>query len=206
MKEFSHRNPETIIELLIHNSKGILHDISVWCEATGNKLLSSEIGDEDIHVLIQKGVPDQEEDQPRQKKMTVIISTSDLEFVISPLDRALAGKVLGMDVSVVFEGRGVKLLQNGYRATLSGFLERFRTSRVESRLKDSGAPLPAESIEMLAEMGAKFYACGPSMEDHGVRQEELMVEHSVVGSVVTWVDMLADSDVNVFSRARLETP
>jgi len=113
--------------------------------------------------------------------------------------------VLGMNVNVIFEGSGVKLLKNGYRATRSGFLGGFRTSSVESNLQDSGAPLPSESIQMLAEMGAKFFVCGPSMEAYGVRQEELMIEHSVVGSTVTWVDMLAHSDVNVFSRAKLET-
>ncbi|KUJ13409.1 uncharacterized protein LY89DRAFT_687533 [Mollisia scopiformis] len=212
MKEFSHRNPESMIELLIHNSKGILHDISTWCEATGNELINSEVGsdagDEDMHVLIQKGVQagsDQEGERQKEKKMIVMISSSDLDFVTAPFDRALAGKVLGMEVSVIFEGAGVKLLQNGYRATRSGLFGAFRTSGVECNLRDSGSPIPSEAIAMLAEMDAKFYVCGLSMEAHGVRQEELLVEHSVVASTVTWVEMLAHSDVNVFSRAKLET-
>jgi len=213
MKEFSHRNPESMIELLIPNSKGILYDISTWCEATGNKLVSSELSsearDEDMHVVIQKGTPTgnaQEGEREKEKKMTVIISTADLDWVVAPLDRALAGTVLGMDVSVIFEGAGVKLLQKGYRATRSGLFGGFRTMRVECGLRDSGCPLPSEAIAMLEELGAKFYVCGPSMDANGVRQEELVVERSVVASHVTWVSMLAHSDVNVLSRARIETP
>jgi hypothetical protein len=35
---------------------------------------------------------------------------------VYPLDKALAGAVLGMDVNVVFEGTGVRLLKRGYRS------------------------------------------------------------------------------------------
>ncbi|CZR52673.1 uncharacterized protein PAC_02550 [Phialocephala subalpina] len=213
IKEFSHRNPESVIELLIPNSKGMLHDIATWCETTGNKLIGSEFssdgGTEDIHVVIQKGVRtgiDQEGERGREKKMTVVISTADLDYVVPPLDKALAGKVLGMDVSVVFEGAGVKLLKNGYRATRSGLFGNFRTSSIETSLTNSGSPLPSEGITMLKELGAKFYVCGPSMEANGVRQEELVVEHSIVGSTVTWVSLLEHSGVNVFSKAKFDTP
>lgn len=202
-----------MIELLIPNSKGILHDIATWCETTGNDLVSSEVssegGTEDMHVVIQKGVrsgAEQEGERGKEKKMTVVISTADLEYVVPPLDKALAGKVLCMDVSVVFEGAGVKLLKNGYRATRSGLFGNFRTSSVEMSLKNSGSPLPSEAITMLEELGAKFYVCGPSMEANGMRQEELVVEHSIVGSTVTWVSLLEHSDVNVFSRAKFEAP
>ncbi|KAE8450807.1 hypothetical protein EG329_005720 [Mollisiaceae sp. DMI_Dod_QoI] len=212
MKEFSHRNPESIVELLIANSKGILHDISTWCETTGNELVSSEVTTEgnveEMHVVIQKGTRAgnaQAGERGKEKKMTVVISTADLEWVVTPLDRALAGTVLGMDVSVIFEGSGVKLLQNGYRATRSGLFRGFRTMKVERGLRDSGCPLPSEAISMLEELGAEFYVCGPSMDANGIRQEELTVERSVVASHVTWVSILAHSDVNVLSRARIET-
>lgn len=217
MKELSHRNPESIIELLIPNSKGMLQDICIWCDATGNELISSEVGseggsDEDMHVLIQKGVKDASdrearegtEERRRENTMTVMISTADLDFVAAPLDRALSGKILGMEVNMVFEGSGVKVLKNGYRARRSGFLGGLRTSSVEIRLEKEGAPLPKESIEMLAEMGANFFIDGPSIERYGLRAEELLIERSVVGSTVAWVDLLAKSDVNIFSRAKLE--
>lgn len=37
-----------------------------------------------------------------------------------------------------------------------------------------------------------------------MRMEELVVERSVLGSSVAWVEMLARSDINVLSRAKLE--
>lgn len=45
------------------------------------------------------------------RAMTVIMSTASLEHVVYPLDKALAGAVLGMNVNVVFDGAAVRLLK-----------------------------------------------------------------------------------------------
>jgi predicted peroxiredoxin/TusA-related sulfurtransferase len=198
MKELRHRDTEAVVELVMKNDKGMLHDIATWCEATGNELISSEPGGEgEVRCLVQKG----EMQGGREKKsMTVVISTY-------PFDRALGATVLGMEVNMIFEGAGVRLLKRGYRSKLSGFWGGCFTGVVEGVMKkEIGWPLPRDAIEILEELGAKFYVCGPSLVGYGVREEELVARDFVTGATLTWVKLLAESDVNVFSKAEFEKP
>jgi len=203
LKALAHRNNETVIELMIPDNKGILHDISTWCETTGNELISSEAGDEgEMRCLIQKG-----EQKRSEKKMVVVVSTAGLESVCYAFDKAIAGAVLGMDVSVCFEGAGVRLLKKGYKCQLSGFWGRLFTGKVEKVMEDEiGWPLPGEAIQILEELGASFYACGPSMIGYEIREEELAVKNIIVAATITWVDLLSKSDVQVFTKAIFEKP
>jgi TusA-related sulfurtransferase/predicted peroxiredoxin len=167
-----------VLEVLTKDDAGLLHDISTWCQATGHDLLASErVSDGEVRSLIRKGVP-----RSNDRSMTVIVSTASLEDVVYPLDKALAAAVLGMDVHVVFEGAGVRLLKRGYRSKLSGVIGRAFTAMVERVMKRQiGWPLPAESIAMLEDLGAHFYICGPSMFGYGVRAEDLIVRDYTCG-------------------------
>jgi len=137
----------------------------------------------------------------------VIVSTAGLAEVVYPLDKALAAAVLGMDVHVVFEGAGVRLLKRDYRAKLSGLVGAVFTPVVERVMKrEIGWPLPAESIAMLEDLGAHFYVCGPSLFGYGVHTEEIVVRDYTIGAVVTWADLLARTDIHVFSKAQFEKP
>lgn len=139
--------------------------------------------------------------------MTVVMSTASLEHAVYPLDRALAGAVLGMDVNVVFEGAGVRLPQRGYRSRLSGMVGRWFTPIVERVMKRQiGWPLPLESVTMLEDLGAHFYVCGPSMLGYGVREEELIVTNYTIAAVVTWAQLLARTDIHVLSKAQFDKP
>lgn len=195
--------PGSTVEVITKNDKGILKDLGTWCEATGHEIVGSEReGEADVRSLIRKG-----ESNTSDRTMTVIISTAGLEHVVYPLDKALAGAVLGMEVNVVFEGAGVRLLKRGYRSKLSGVVGGRFTSVVERVMdKEIGWPLPQESIRILEDLGAHFYVCGPSMFGYGVREEELIVGHCTIGAVLTWADLLARTDIQVFSKAQFEKP
>jgi predicted peroxiredoxin/TusA-related sulfurtransferase len=203
IQELRRKDSEAVVELVIKDDKGMLKDIATWCSKTGYQLICSEPGKEgEMRCLIQKG-----EEKRNDKTMTLMISTADLEDLAYPFDKALGGAVLGMQVNVVFEGAGVKLLQRGYRASVSGFWGRIFTTVVENVMKDKiGWPLPQDAMAMLEELGANFYICGPSMVGYGVREEELVVKHHTQGGTITWIDLLAGSNVNVFSKAVFEKP
>lgn len=203
IQELSRKDAEAVVELLIKNDKGMLQDIATWCSTTGYRLICSELGEEgEMRCLIQKG-----EQKINHKIMTVVISTADLEEVAYPFDKAIGGAVLGMTVNVIFEGAGVRLLKRGYRASLSGFWGRMFTTTVENVMKDKiGWPLPQDAITMLEELGANFYVCGPSLVGYGVREEELLIKNHTLGGTITWVDLLARSNVSVFSKAAFEKP
>jgi predicted peroxiredoxin/TusA-related sulfurtransferase len=191
------------LEVISRDDPGLLTDLATWCEATGHQLMASERpAPGQALSLIRRGEP-----RRSGRSMTVIVSTASLEHVVYPLDKALAAAVLGMDVHVVFEGAGVRLLKRGYRSRLSGLAGKIFTAMVERVMnKEIGWPLPAESIAILADLGARFYVCGPSMFGYGVRPEDLAITDYTVGAVVTWADLLARTDVHVFSKAQFEKP
>ena len=58
LQALANRNPESMVEVIFKNDKGILKDLSVWCEATGNELVSSDFSEDEkeIRALIEKGV------------------------------------------------------------------------------------------------------------------------------------------------------
>jgi predicted peroxiredoxin/TusA-related sulfurtransferase len=192
-----------VIEVITKDNMGIINDVNTWCKVTGHVLLGSEkIGGDLRKTIIRKGEPKRNE-----QKMVVVISTASLLHVLFPFDKALAGAVLGMDVKVLFEGAGVRLLKRGYRSKLPGAIGGLFTGMVEKTMKrEIGQPIPAESIKILEDLGAHFYLCGPSMFGYKVLEEELTVKNYTIAAVTTWVDLLADSDVNIFSKAEFERP
>ena len=192
----------SVLEVVTKDEKGILQDLRAWCEATGNELVSSQPEGDLARSLVRKGEP-----VANSHKMTVVLSTASLEHVVYPLDKALAGAVLGMDVNVVFEGAGVRLLKRGYRPKLAGLVGGVFTSVVERVMRaEIGWPSPGRSIEVLEDLGAHFYICGPSMFGYGVKEDELAVKRCTIGAVVTWADLLSRSDIHVFSKAQFEKP
>ena len=105
-------------------------------------------------MLIRKG----REPVRNARAMTVIMFTASLEHAVCPLDKALAGAVLGMDVNVVLEGAAVRLLKRGYRPRLSGLAGGVFTAVAERMVKRQiGWPVPQESILILEDLGARTH-------------------------------------------------
>jgi predicted peroxiredoxin/TusA-related sulfurtransferase len=195
--------PGAVVEVVAKDDEGILADVRTWCATTGQELIAVQRQPAGRACLVVR--PGERKASP--KSMTVIVSTASLEYVVFPLEKALAAAVLGMDVYVVFEGAGVRLLQRGYRPRVSGLAGRFFTPMVERVMREQiGWPLPPESIAILEDLGARFYVCGPSMVGYGVPESELTVSKYTLGAVVTWAGLLARTDVHVFSKAQFEKP
>ncbi|KAH7407264.1 hypothetical protein BKA64DRAFT_705674 [Cadophora sp. MPI-SDFR-AT-0126] len=203
LRKLNPMNPEDMIELAIKNNKGIFHDICLWCERTGNRLITSEhtSEDEDIHCIIQKG-----EGRAKTKKIVVVMSTANLKVSVGLLEKAIGGCVLGMDVSLFFEGTGVRLLQTGYRARCQGIFGTFRTKKIEDELRRARKLLPKHAIEMLEELGANFFVCGASLERLRVEEEEISVAKYEIVSGIRLIDLLARSDINLFTGGVFKRP
>jgi len=192
----------SVVEVLTKDNQGLLNDLGIWCQATGHDLLSTQPGMAEARLLIRKAEPKRSD-----QTTTVIMSTASLEAAVYPLDKALAGAALGMDVNVVFEGAAVRLLKRGYRSRLSGLVGGVFTSKVEQVMKtEIGWPLPQESILILEDLGAHFYLCGPSMFGYGVREQDLIISTYTMGAVITWADLLAHSDIHILSKAQFDKP
>jgi predicted peroxiredoxin/TusA-related sulfurtransferase len=188
----------SVVEVITKDDQGLLNDLGIWCQATGHDLLSTQPGAREARLLIRKAEP-----KHSAQTMTVIMSTASLEAAVYPLDKALAGAALGMDVNVVFEGAAVRLLKRGHRPRLSGLVGGVFTARVEQVMKtEIGWPLPQESILILEDLGAHFYLCGPSMFGYGVCEQDLIIGKYTMGAVITWADLLAHSDIHILSKAQ----
>ena len=202
IKALRGRDTGSVVEVITKDDTGLRNDLGTWCRATGHELLGVQPGERQARVLIRKAEPARND-----QTMTVIMSTASLEHAMYPLDKALAGAVLGMGVNVVFEGAGVRLLKRGYRPRLSGLVGGVFTAKVERVMKDEiGWPLPQESILILEDLGARFYVCSPSLVGYGVREQDLIVSKYTLGAVVTWADLLARSDIQIFSKAQFDKP
>lgn len=197
----------SVLKLITKREEGILKDISTWCDTRGHEILNSESQGEgkekDTATFLRKG----EGARRIEKTMTVIMSTADLEHLVYPLDKTLAGALLGMNINIVFEGAGVRLLKRGYRSKLSGIIGRIFTTIVERVMKkEIGWPLPLETLRMLEYLGSHFYICGPSMVGYGVSKEDLIITNCTIAATITWADLLARSDIHIFSKAQFEKP
>lgn len=198
MKDLEHG---ALVEAITRYNQGFVQDVKTWAHATGHFFLGSEKKGDKLSLLVQKGEP-----KTNPRSLTVVLTTAALEHVLFPLAKAFSAAILGMEVNIVFESAGVRLLKKGYRSKLSGIGGLF-TGVVEKLMKtEIGWPLPQESISMMVDLGAHIYVCGTSLEGYGVEEEELIVEQYTLEGVVTTVDLLAKTDIHLFSRAVFEKP
>lgn len=206
VREIGNRDPETVVELVVRNEREMRGEVVGWCEGTGNELLACEAGEEgELRCLVKKGEGVRKHEGGR-KKMVVLVENANLESVVGVLDKAVAGAVLGMEVNVIFEGGGTRLLKRGYRSILSGVFGKWLTIRVERVLRRLGMVLPGEGLEILEELGASFWVEGQAMRDYGVREEEMVINSFEVIGAVGVVDFLGKSDVTIYSGGRFEKP
>lgn len=210
VQALAHRNPDSIVELVFLARLGILPDVVLWCSETGNRLLSTEMFDDKCKTrcLIQKGTLEMHEKARTDKKMcTIVLATADLESVLPILERGLGVAVLGWEVNVVVEGAGVKLLRTGYRTYVSGWWKRLRTSTMERFVKCKvGGVLPYEVIEMLEDVGAKFWVDGSSLGLWERIGEEKLIKKFETIQEITTIELCRKSDVYLSSVMRLEKP
>jgi len=177
------------IEFVVKDHAEIIEDIKRWCDAKGHGFYEVDMkrdSEKDVVVtapgtrrcgLVKHTRMGENEWEARRRgrqvSLTAIISTEELEEVLLPLEKALAAAVLGMDVNVVFEGTGVRFMKRGYQ--------------------------PNESIKVLEEMGAKFWICGLSMRNHKIDPKEVGAKAWTAAGPVTWVELLATTNIHVFS-------
>ena len=169
-----------IVELYTDDYEGLRNDIRSWAELTGHGLELEEmvlLGEEYDHFFITKrSVTDSVVQQPVER-LAIIISKDSLEDLISPLGFALAGAVAGKKVSIFFQGPAVHVLKKGFKGQLSGWFSKPFSYFARRGMAAMGHEPPTTKLQQLQDLGAKFFACHPSMDVFGVKQSQIAYDN-----------------------------
>ena len=180
------------IEVVTDAFPAIDPDIAAWCRATGNPLVDVVVDGETRRYLIENGP-----ERRSGHKLAAVISDDGLFELLSPLGFALAAALEGDDVSLYFLGPAVHVLAEGFTAKMHG------PGRPFSRFPRSGLAKvghipPQDKIVQLQELGARLYACGPSMEHYKVSTDDLAFEGVVVSEYLTFMEQMHEADIHMY--------
>jgi len=216
--------PGQVLEIEV-SDPGFISDIRVWCEKTGNKLLSLQ-KDKTITAFIQKGSSLDKEQQEKKEGVsmthdkTMVVFSGDLDKVIASFIIANGAASMGRKVTMFFTFWGLNVLRKGSGPVpAKPFMEKMFTSmmpRGMGKLKLSKMNMmgmgtammkkhmkakniePLESLILSArEQGVRLIACQMTMDMMGIKREEL-IDGIEVGGVATFLASSEESDATLF--------
>lgn len=167
-------------------------DLRAWSRTTGNPLVDVIADGETRRFVIEKGPPHRS-----THKLAAIISDDGLFELLSPLGFALAAALEGHEVVLYFQGPAVRVLGKGFTAKMHGPGRPFSRFPRESLAKIGHLP-PQEKISQLRELGARLFACGPSMEHYKVDPDDLAFGEVTVASYPTFMEQMDSADIHLF--------
>ena len=210
---------------IVASDFGFSADIAAWCENTGNTLLSSDLTNNQVNVLIEKGqvgssdVPVLTEGVLRETKegATMVVFSGEMDKVLASMIIASGAAAMGKEVTIFFTFWGLSALKK-QRIKKSGLAKMF-----DMMLPKGAASLPISSmnmgglgnkmikhvmkqknveslpkmIEQANQLGVKFVACTMSMDIMGIEPAELydFVEY---GGVATYLGDSESANLNLF--------
>ncbi len=181
-----------VLEVITDDHEAFEADISAWCEATGQILLSIERDGPRLRFFIEKRTP-----KTTESSLAMILSPAGLEELLSPLGFALAAALEGIDVSIYVQGPAVRVLTTGYQPKLKGWSRPF-TRFAQSGMTKSGHIPAQEKFRQLRSLGATIYMCAGSMDHFKVAKEDLVFDDLPVVEYLTFMKVMEDADVSLY--------
>lgn len=201
--------PGEAIYLVTDVHAGLGSDIKAWGRLTNNDVREvpwkSSKGETDDnskkyerYIIVKKDVT-VDKDSEQKQHVAIIISQDGLEELLSPLGFALGAITSGMHVSLYFQGPAVHALRRGFKGRLSGVFSAPFSHFARRGMAAMGHAPPAAKIEQLHRLGAKFYACHPSLEHFGVRVSDMAFPEDVVlAEYVTFLEVMRSATVKLY--------
>lgn len=178
------------VEVITEPLPAIEADMGAWSRATGHAIVDRSDVRRGRRYVIEKGPP-----RRSGHKLAAIISDDGLFELLSPLGFALAAGLRGHDVSLYFQGPAVRVLAKGFTARMHGLGRPF--SRFpRNGLHRVGHLPPQEKLAQLQELGARLFACGPSMDHYKVDPADLAFEVTVA-AYLTFMEQLDSADIHL---------
>ena len=179
------------VEAITDALPAIDSDLHAWSRATGNCLAEVTEHGTTRRYVVEKGPPKRSE-----HRLAAIISDDGLFELLSPLGFALAAALEGHAVSLYFQGPAVRVLAPGYRARMHGLGRPFSRFPRDGLAKVGHLP-PQDKLRQLQRLGARLFACGPSMEHYKVDPTNLALENVNIAAYVTFMEQMESVDIHL---------
>lgn len=212
-------------ELLVRaTDPAFASDIHVWCERTGNELLSVENRKGTYEVLLKKGVSREvcpiTAPAALGNDKTMVIFSGDLDKAIAAFIIANGAAAMDRKVTLFFTFWGLNILRRDEKVSVSknlvekmfGFMmprgsRKLALSRmnmggmgarmIKSIMKKKNVASLEELIRSAMDNGVRVVACQMSMDLMGIHKEEL-IDGVEIGGVATFLGSAETSDTNLF--------
>jgi peroxiredoxin family protein len=157
----------------------------------------------------------------RQKSMSMVCWSSDLDRVWPVLILATTAAASGLEVNVFFTFWGLRVLQkNDKRMTGQNWMQKGEsvvdrggtdhlklgkihfggagTTMIKKLAKSYNVASPTELMEMAQSLGVKLFPCQMTMELYGLTKDDFIDGLETPLGAASFIDMAADSDITLF--------
>ena len=197
-------------------------DIRIWCERTGNRLISltKEAGVISADIEKSSSAPAVKEASSGGNDKTFIVFDNDLDKTIAAFIIANGSAAMGRNVTMFFTFWGLNILRKPKKVKVKKtFIEamfgmmmprgtkKLKLSQmnmcgmgakmIRSIMKQKGVSSVEELIQSAIDHGVKVVACQMSMDIMGIKKEEL-IDGVELGGVSTFLGSAELSDTSLF--------
>ena len=169
------------ISVLTDDFEAIDTDVRSWAQVTGHDV-KAVVEDHSVLYTIVKA-----EARPTAQRMVVVVSGDGAQELETPIGVARAALLEGLDVSVFFREKSVRVLSKFFAPR----------RRLRERMARTRTPHPHSDVFRLFDHGAHIYACGLSMEEHGVTPDDLLFDNITVAEYATLVAIMKEADIHL---------
>ena len=180
------------LELLADAREEIDNDIRAWCRTRGQELTAAGQTD----GASSTSSPDSRCAPPASVTLRSF-PTPGSEELLSPLAFALAAALEGSDVSLYFQGPVDASWPKVSPSTCTGRGRPF-SRFARARLTRAGHIPAQEKLRQLQALGGRLYACAGSMQHFKVARTDLAFSDVTVAEYLTFMEIMASADINVF--------
>ncbi|MBO4865313.1 MAG: DsrE/DsrF/DrsH-like family protein [Ruminococcus sp.] len=204
---------------IVSDEAAFSSDIAVWCESTGNRLVSLENDGREIKAVIEKQPPRKPTDV-RPNGKTFVLFSGDLDKTIAAFIMANAAASMGRQVTLFFTFWGLNILRRPEKVSVRknivekmfGFMmprgtKKLGLSRmnmggmgakmIRAVMKSKGVDSLEELIDSAKAQGVRIVACQMSMDIMGIHREEL-IDGVELGGAATFIGSGEQSDMSLF--------
>ena len=136
------------------------------------------------------------------EKLTIVVHSGDMDKIYSALIIANGALSMGMEASLYFTFFGLQRLQKG--SLEKGPLSKMHMlgigkAMIKQRMNKTNLSSLERLMQDFKELGGKIIACDMTMENMGIKKEDLREDLiTECGAVRTYIKEARDSTINLF--------